>query len=536
MKRKEFFKIISGASLAAVTGGMVTACGDNFLSVTPPNKLSNKTFWKTKEDAKMALVGCYHGWEGAINILFGDAMTDNLYEHSSYGYRLIGNGSINAVNYNQGTWASEYAANWFEYERVRKYNTFFANIDDVKMDPETKKVWKAEVRFLRAYDYFNKVMYFGPVPLVTELTPPTANPDRTSADKVRTFILSELENAGKILPVENCLQSNGHVTAGAALGLKARLELYMGRYEDAMEDAKAVIDMGVYELYPDYRELFLPASDSNNKEAILEINYIKNDYSNNLPQYSNPGITGWTAIQSSKSLLETYHMQNGLSITDPNSGYDPNYPFKNRDPRLRMTHVVPGGTWNGRVFVPLNEFFEDGSKNPNYRTIGNGCRTGYGVRKYLKPMSSTAMNNYAKDFMVMRLAEMYLIYAEGAAMTNMHEGLGLDYLNRVRARGGMPSVQDLTMDAVKYERRVELALEGLRYHDIARWDLGPEVMDGTLKGSRHGQYNYETGGMEWGQGDIKVEDRDFHPERNYRLPIPQSELDTNPNMTQNPGY
>jgi hypothetical protein len=530
MKRTKYLLVI-------LIGVLLSACGNDFLNVNPPNKLSNQTFWKTKKDADLALVGCYNGWEGAINVLFGDAISDNLYEHSTYGYRLIGNGSANATNLDiHGSWASPYAADWWEYNRIRKYNTFLANIDKVKMDPKMKKEYKAEVRFLRAYDYFNKVMYYGAVPLITKVTPPSYKPSRTSVDSVEDFVLSELESISKILPVENNIKSGGHVTAGAALALKARLELYLGKYKDAMKDAKAVIDEGVYKLYPNYRKLFLPESDPN-KEAILSINQVVDDYSNKVAQYAAPGVVGWTASTVSKSLVDTYEMTNGLPITNSNSGYDPDHPFKNRDPRLQETIAVPGSMWNGHVFVPLNKTFEDGSKNPNYHTIGNGARSGYGIKKYIpQNLTSEELNNYGKNFYVIRLAGVYLIYAEGAAKTQTHENLGLHYLNLVRKRAGMPPDNALTMKGVKYERRVELALEGLRYFDIKRWKIGKQTLDGEFLGSRHGKYSYKKGEMVWDSGYIKVEERHFHPNRNYLLPIPQSELDANPNMKQNPGY
>ena len=100
----------------------------------------------------------------------------------------------------------------------------------------------------------------------------------------------------------------------------------------------------------------------------------------------------------------------------------------------------------------------------------------------------------------------------------------------------MPSVTELTEKIVRYERRIELAFEGLRYFDLKRWDLGPTLLNGWAIGSRNGTIDSQTGKITWGTDYIRLEERIFQAKRNYLLPIPQTELDRNPNMKQNPGY
>ena len=114
--------------------------------------------------------------------------------------------------------------------------------------------------------------------------------------------------------------------------------------------------------------------------------------------------------------------------------------------------------------------------------------------------------------------------------------MGLEYINKIRTRAGLISATSLTKELVRRERRVELAFEGLRYFDIKRWDLGPAVMNGPYYGSRKGSVDPQTGKVTWENEYILVENRTFYPARKYLLPIPQSELDVNPNMSQNPGY
>src|SRR5690606_807042 len=140
----------------------------------------------------------------------------------------------------------------FSYAQIRKYNSFLENIEGVNINANLKEKLKAEVRFLRAYNYFLKVMFFGDMPLITQTILSSELPSRTPVAQIQAFIIDELEKIAPNLPVQNNIDAKGHITRGAALALKARLELYMGKYADAMASSKAVIDMNVYELYPDY--------------------------------------------------------------------------------------------------------------------------------------------------------------------------------------------------------------------------------------------------------------------------------------------
>jgi hypothetical protein len=508
------------------------ACTKSYLDVVPDDQLSSATFWKTKEDAAMALAGCYRGWENGMNIVVGDAMTDNDYSHMTVtGYQQVGNGSVSPQNVLVGT-----GARAFSYVQIRKYNNFLENVQQMTaLDDAEKQKMMAEVRFLRAYDYFLKVMFFGDMPLITQTIPSTELPARTPASEIQAFILSELAEISNVLPVQNVIESKGHITKGAALALKARMELFMGKFPEALVSSKAVIDMGVYELYPNYEELFYRQNSGSNKESIAEVQHIFNDYSTTIPWQRLPSWKGGYAESGvSKTLVDEYETSNGLPINmDPS--YDPDHPFDNRDPRLKMTVALPGSMWFGRIYTALNPQI-DGVSNPDYY-LNDGSKAGQMGKKYLDPeIQNAERQNFDANIMVIRLAEMYLTFAEAAVETGQDLDLALDYINLLRERAGHVPATALTRELVRRERRVELALEGLRYYDIERWDLGPTVMNGPYYGSRLGSVNTTTGEVTWGTGYILVEKRNFYPERKYLLPIPQSELDVNPNMTQNPGY
>jgi hypothetical protein len=415
------------------------------------------------------------------------------------------------------------------------------------MDAAKKQQYKAEVRFLRAYDYFWKVMLHGDMPLVNEVVSANAQLPRDPAASIKQFILGELAEIAPLLPLQNNLDSKGHVTRGAALALKARLELYMGNFTDALTDAKALIDMPCYELYPNYRDLFLEGSETTNKECILGIEYIKNDYPNAFTQMSLPnGDGGWSALNAVKSIVDAYECSNGKTIDNPTSGYNIDKPFENRDPRLAMSICYPGQFWNGRYYNTLDQYLADGSINIDYNKLEASSRSGMNIKKWIEPNVPGIGSwppNFGNNFMVIRLAEMYLTFAEAAVESGTNAALALEYINRIRTRAGQVPATSLTRELVRRERRVELAFEGLRYFDIMRWDLGSQVLNGPLYGSRLGTMD-ANGNVTWkGNGKvvnaenyILLETRTFRPETHYLFPVPQAEMDANPNMVQNTGY
>lgn len=527
------------AALSLLTFALAS-CGDGFLDVTPADKLSDDTFWKTKADVDRALTGCYRGWEGPTNVIFMDAATDNGYEQFDYNFQAIGNGQLlpTSAAGEAAPWVDSHSTKWFTYDRIRKYNNFLEKVDAVPMDDATKERYKAEVRFLRAYDYYNKVMYYGDIPLVTKvfIDAAEAKMARTPQAEVIDFVMTELEAAAAILPEQNQVQSGGHITKGAALALKARFYLYLGKYKEAQAEATKVIAMSCYGLYPDYEKLFLPEAEAANRESILGIEHIKDQYQNIIPQLNLPATEGgWSALNALWPFIETFQMSNGKYINEAGSGYNDKKPFTGRDPRLTQIVLCPGERYNGRIYNPLDKLI-NGTTNDDYHVNAAASRGGLLVKKHILPMSVEDANNYDGNTMVIRLAEVYLIFAECALQTGTDKDKALQYINLIRERAGMPAAAALTEQLVRYERRVELAFEGLRYFDIKRWDLGKTLLSGQAIGSRDGSVNTTTGEVTWSDKYIILEERKFQAARNYLLPIPQKELDRNELMKQNPGY
>ncbi len=539
MKLKNIF----GVTLAALA---FCSCGENFLDVVPSNKLSSATFWKTENDAKMALASSYANWESYMNICFLDVGSDNGYQKNNFWYEYLASGTLKPglnINTTYGNWVDKKSHCYALYTKIREHNNFLENVPKINMDETLKKQYIAEVRFLRAYDYYSKMMFFGDMPLITNVPKSAAEAmiPRTPQAEIEEFIIKELAECAPDLPEVNFIESQGHVTRGAAYALKARVELYTGRYAEAQESAAKVIAMDCFELYPNYEEMFWETAEGANKEMIMGVKYQKGVYAQRLTQLLPPQTqNGYSSIDITWDMIEAYQMSNGKYTDDADSGWNEDKPFENRDPRFAMTCIYPGADYNGAMFDPLNSevIGQPGTPNvDNYTVNTNGSLGKVNLRKYVHPVDPGEVNNYDADMPVLRLAEMYIIFAECAVETGKDKDKALQYINLVRDRVGMPAASTLDERLVRYERRVELAFEGLRYFDIKRWDLGPEVFNRTVCGTYPGSMDAD-GNITWDKsnGRIILETRKYTPEYNYLIPIPQSEMDKNPNMVQNPGY
>jgi hypothetical protein len=519
-------------SLLLATSLLVLGCQKDFLDRNPQDAYSNTSLWSSSGDALAALNGCYSGWEEGYNTLYMDCASDNAYgQYWWEGYTYFGNSSI--------TPSSASAQNRWSYSTIQKCNWFLENIDRTPMDEALKSRLKAEARFLRAYQYYTMTQLYGDVPLVTKsISGEQANIiSKTPVVEVQSFVLGELAEVATVLPVKYTGSDVGRITQGAALALKARIELYIGRYSDAAADAQKVMALG-YSLYPSYQDLFR-IQNENNSEVILDIQYKENDYANGnigvMPSSSNGG---WSSINPTQALVDAYETKDGKLINDALSGYNVNDPYANRDPRLKATVLVPGQLYGGRYFNPIE------SSSADVIGGGNNSATGYIVNKFTSNLTDYAdMWNTGLNLILIRYAEILLIYAEAKIEAGQIDDSVYEAIDAVRTRAAMPktnravyATQTALRELIRRERRVELALEGLRWFDIKRWKIGPDVMTKPVLGARLGKVDVLSGKLTLTGEHVKAEDRTFDPGKNYLWPIPQSEIDINKNLGQNPNY
>lgn len=555
MKMSKSIRII----MFATVGLILTSCQD--INLLPKDKLSDPQYWQTASDFEKEANYLYNDME-----TFGTKDTD-----SDIGYELnentTSNGTLIAPNSD---------ALWTTCARdLRQANNIIAKGRSFKGDRSTIERYIAEARFFRAYYLFRLVLKYNDIPMDTTVLNTESKElysSRTNQKEAENYILNELTEAAKVLPLQSELSADeyGRVTKGAALALKARVALFAGTWSKYWEDggdynswlsqaidaANDVIDSKEYELYEgsgenSYRELFVEPGDKS-KEGILD-----NMYYEDIRMHStgNSVYWGWRGTPT-KKLADMYLCQSsGLPISNPKSGFK-GYAkmtdeFENRDPRMRQTFLVPGTAYMSPQMGPL-------VCDPAFTTRPE-TRTGYKLYKFMGD-ERTLVNSSCYDYHVIRYAEVLLILAEATfeRYGTISDAVLDKTINVIRSRAGvnMPKlsnafVRDNGLDMlteIRRERTVELAFEGFRRDDLRRWKTAEKELPQAIKGIKYKGTEYETKGVlnDGNQsgfdsdGFIIVEpasNRKFVSPKNYYYSLPLDELYLNPNLApNNPGW
>lgn len=440
------------------------------------------------------------------------------------------------------------------YRSIRECNFALGNIDQVTMSDAHKSMLKAELRFIRAYRYFDLITNYGGAVLlgdkVYNLGDNFDDPGvytRSTIQESISYALAELTAAAADLPRDNSGNWKlGRATKGAALALKARLALYAasplynaGSWAEAAAAAKAVIDLGKYDIYGGgYRQLFLTPE---NNEIIFQRLYTRNASHFPLEIASAPnGYGGWGGNTPLQNLVDDYETMDGRSIEDPASGYDPQNPYVNRDPRLYNSILFNGADYRGRkveTFIPGGKDSKDGNEN------WNTSKTGYLLLKFLNddyPINNPWEVAGFQPWIYMRYAEVLLNYAEA-----QNEAVGPDAtvysaINQIRQRSGinMPALpaglsQAEMRERIRNERRIELAFEEHRFYDVRRWRIAMETENEPAYGM---EVVKQPDGSILYTKKVALTGRKFE-EKHYWLPIPRPEIQAlDGKIQQNPGY
>lgn len=420
--------------------------------------------------------------------------------------------------------------NW-AYSWTRSCNEFLDGLNKYgsKLPKDVTKVAEAEVRFFRAYVSFNLAKESGSF-IICDKLPEGKEKARSTPEECWTFIANDLDSAAKYLPKQVNADQQGKLTKGAALAFKARCMLYAERWKDASDAAKAVIDLGIYDLNPNYSDLFtFKRSDGRiNKESILEFGFSspKLGYSFDY-YYCPPGDKGYAQVSPTEDLVSSYQMADGsdFSWDNPEQAADP---YKGREDRFYASILYNGAKWKGRTvqtYVGGIDGFALGG--------GTTC-TGYYMRKLFDESKKTQNEGFEPGeltYYAIRYAEVLLIYSEAMAQQdNLTEALWA--LNKVRVRAGFTEPLKANgkpefMALLRHERMIELAFEGHRYWDLRRWKLSSKILnnmhcDGIkITKNDDGTFNYEKVDCDGGKTRI-------YPEKYNRFPIPLTEIQRNP--------
>lgn len=554
---------------------LLTACHD--LDMNPLSYGSTESWYSNETEIKMAVNELYKSafWtldEDADGV--SDWSDDNIYRESLTDFQKATiTGQTSTVT---NLWNNQYQviarANGVIHKAQRA-------IENGASESAINQL-VAEAHFHRAAAYAKLSCKFGDVPLVEDDIDieEGMTMGRTPLATVQQFVYDEFDQAISVLPTSYS-GSEQRATKGAALALKARYALYMGDFEMAAQSAKAVIDLGVYHLHPSYRELFLQST-KNSSESIFLIPRSIEYGIYNTAQYPLPrNVGGYGAPNPTWDLLAAYVCTDGLPI-DESPLFDPHDPFKNRDPRLSMTIVPFGETFLGIEYNPHPEAlqvmnYNTGEMITNNDTRANAQYASYNGLVWKKGMDESCLDNAMRteaDRIIIRYADILLIYAEAKIELNQIDQSVLDAMNEVRARAygvdksatdqypafKMASQEELRKQ-LRMERRMEFPKEGLRYMDLIRWKLMDKVMTKKVymmlyPSSLLIENVVNTGDWFWAftpdidengladftkleaAGKIAVVATKNWNERQYLWPIPTTEILINPNMKQNPGY
>jgi hypothetical protein len=517
-----------GIALVLGMGLTVAACDDDFLTTVPPDEVSDVLFWTQEKDAELAVNGLYPMNLSNRAAYQFDAASDNAWAQKSFdNWYPIGQGTVTPLNGNVGgLWADSYRA-------IRRANEILAHIDEIpSIDAGLKQRLIAETRFHRAYHYNYLVNLFGDVPLILEPIDDIASAvdaTRTPRAQVVDQIFLDLDAAAADLPESYPDSEYGRATRGAALAYKARAALWANRWQEAATAAQAVMALGEYVLEPDYANLTRYAGDESEEIIFADRRAQSIRGANGFADYGPRSFQGGSTFTPLRNLVDAYQMTDGMSIDD-SPLFDPDNPYENRDPRMYATLLYPMAMFDGEVFNSL----PSSPTADQVRSDFNATATGYQFIKYVNPEDKNDRGNSGVDWILMRYADVLLMYAEAKIELNQIDASVYDAINAVRTRADMPAIvgphtQAELREIVRHERRIELAFEGLRLFDIRRWGIAEEVMEGQHYGI---DYIDEDGNPQTIPADL----RSFDPARDMLWPIPQKEIDLNPELGQNPGY
>jgi hypothetical protein len=489
---------------------MMAGCKKDYLSVSPEGLLTADDAAKDPNIARKLVTGVYNqlyqgGFgndvHGIIYCMATDVASDDADKGSTpadQAPEAVGfdnfTSDLNPTNfYVERLWAGHYQA-------ISKANSTLDVLSHSTFDHVTTRTLTGEVKFIRAYLYFNMVRLFGGVPLALHV--PTGPADgnsaefttRASKDDIYAAIISDLQYGVDSLPLKGDPTAEvGRATKGAAQSLLAKVYLYQGNYQKAYDLTSAVIASNKYSLVSDYSQNFRSKTFYNNVESVFEIQTGTNiDCDAAVPFYvvaqgpRSGGLGGWADL--------------GFGLNTPSQDLVNAYEPGDKRDSVTIMYIKPDSTvlWDGFV-VPARTHVEN--DRYNYKA--------YFGRKVDPFCATTNTDHLPKNIHIIRYAEVLLIHAEAALQTG-HAGDAQTDLNLIRTRAGLTSIA-VSIPNVWKERRVELAMEQDRFFDIVRQGRAAMLLQALGKS--------------------------FVAGKNEVFPIPQPEIDlSGGRLTQNPGY
>lgn len=549
MKKFHFISIVSAVLCLA-------SCTE-FLDMTPTDRVSEKTIWAETGTAEYSINYLYtYIWDlnsAPTTIGLTESLTDEL-KYTSYNYNALCyipsemsyGGSVLTDTYVDaylGYWGTLYVA-------IRRVNADLSYLHSYgQMDDADKARLEGELRFLRAYMYFELVKRYKDVIIYDEdLTAITKDKALGTESEAWDMVQGDLKFAAENLPVQ--AEAKGRIDKGMALAFTTRAMLYAKRY-DAVVNAAGQFGALGYDLEANYADAFTKTLAQGNKEAILQYAFdLSNGLTHSFNFYYTPGgdytvnsATGGGYGVPTQEMVESYEYAGGgfpdWSAWHTSTGTTATPPYARLEPRFHATILYNGSQWKGRTIEPFVNGTDGWAewrteKEPKGRTV-----TGYYLRKLVDETYDVNTSGSSQPFTFLRLAEVILNSAEASYRLG-DEASANAAVKRIRARVGLPyadkSGADL-WDAIRQERKVELAYEGLRYWDLRRWGDASKNYPEGLTGYRQHGFKIVRQGEDFVYTYVEIDDKDRNfPEKLYRFPMPSSELNSNNLVDQYPEW
>ncbi|AFL85802.1 RagB/SusD family protein [Belliella baltica DSM 15883] len=507
-------KIIYKILILVVTFQFVS-CNDDLLDIPNPNTLTQAEFWQTEEDARLGVNAIYAMfykpglWSRWIYFRL-DLTSDEGF--SSSPWLELGDWTrFQYINFNfwEGnvqTWRDTYKAIW-------RCNQVLANLPNIEFqNQQEKNRLLAEAHFMRALHYYYAALLWENIPIVLDPSQPEDLPEQKPLQEVWMQIEDDLNIAMQSLPVSFDASNIGRPTKGAVKAFQARAFMQQQKWQQAKEALDYFFvgeGAGKYSLVDNYQDNFTHLNE-NNSESVFEIQFSDVNrggdgegpnatMSTNRPQFFAPNGIGWSDGEARPWIVDAFKSE--LTIDGE------------LDIRLRHTLFYPN----------LEADFGD-------KVYGRDWQWGERVyfRKYARDYYRENEDYFAQNnFRMVRYADILLLYAEVLNELGQTSN-AYQYVNQVRARVKMRPLEtaypeigndpQLFLDRLKMERALELFSESVRWADLKRWGDLSDPQKLALVAARDPDFN------------------NFVIGRSIRLPIPQQEVENNPNLNQNPQY
>jgi hypothetical protein len=550
---KNIFKILFAAavmSLSSCTG---------LLDMTPPDRVSDKVIWETTTSAEYAINYLY---SYTYDITMGqsaagqtEALTDQM-KYGSYNNNamciipsLIAYGdetnmTVSYVDVYMGSWSWLYGA-------VRRVNQAISELKQYGQMSDADKVrLEAELKFMRAFIYFDMAKRYGDLIIYDEdMTKIVKDKPLDSEEKVWDFIQNDLEFAAANLPARNA--SKGRLDKGSAWAFLSRAMLYAERWDVVLAAAEEVEKLG-YSLEKKYADSYAKATTAGNNEAILQYHFDRTQsVTHSFDFYYTPGGDytlkgesggGWGT--PTQEMVESYELAKGgfANWSEWHGTTTKTPPYADLEPRFHATILYNGSDWKGRKIEPFVGGADGWCQWNLEREPKGRTTTGYYLRKMVDEGHNVITESGSvQPITMIRYAEVLLNKAEACYHIDGKTAEANAAVKAVRQRVGLPYTDKAgssLWDAIRQERKVELAYEGLWYWDLRRWGVAHKTYPEGLSGYQvHGLKIEKAGEGKFTYTYVSVDDQDRKfSEKMYRFPIPSSELTSNASVEQFPEW